>query len=107
MVQVVSATTQAPVIDLGGIDSTVDAAVYNPTDASFLLPAGLANGQYYVVVNDTTTGVSMSILLTIGPLPIVTGISPSYGLQPATPKLPSPATISAWSTHGPLWRHIC
>lgn|GEM_PF-1553757 len=66
VVQVVYAATQEPAINLG-VSQTVYATVTDTTLAYFTLPAGLGVGQYDAVVNDTTTGVSMSIPLTINP----------------------------------------
>jgi kumamolisin len=67
--QVVYAANQEPAINLDVYQAVyaVDAAVTDTTHAYFTLPAGLVAGQYDVVVNDTTAGVSLRIPLTINP----------------------------------------
>ncbi|MDA8064188.1 MAG: S-layer homology domain-containing protein [Thermaerobacter sp.] len=76
--QVVYAANQETAIDLDPPNPAVEATVTSYTAASFTLPAGLAPGEYDVVVNDITGGVSMSIPLT------VMAASPSLTVAPAT-----------------------
>ena len=85
VVQVVYAATQEPAINLSVSQSvySVYAAITDTTHASFPLPAGLGTGKYDVVVNDTTTDISMSIPLTI-PVPSLNLSANGYNLPTGT-----------------------